>query len=256
MMLAQRRLFVVRLLYLNLFYIIFYTACLLSLHNTHLFILGFYPIQIKYHPLRRILPISLGNAVTIESSRSQDQDSYDYTISPETKVSKAQIKKVVSTLAFLNGPVTNIKGIGPKTAASMAKLGLTSPQKLLFHFPVKVIDRGDLIEDVNSINVSDGDYIKLLLTVESYPRGNVVKAITRDSANNRIDVLYFFRGNRGKAAAVAMKKMGPVGSKRIVSGKIKRNNYNGKFQCYDIINPDLIESISDHTTLGLSLFIN
>ena len=68
--------------------------------------------------------------------------------------------------------------------------------------------------------------------------------------------MYLFRNNLGKTAAVAMKKIGVVGLKIIDSGNMKRNYYNGKFQCYDIINPDLIESISDHSTLGLSLFVN
>ena len=52
-----------------------------------------------------------------------------------------------------------------------------------------------------------------------------------------------------------MKKICVVGLKIIISGKIKRNNFNGNFQCYDIINPDEI-GISDEATLGLSLFTN
>ena len=180
-----------------------------------------------------------------ENSRSYDN--YIYTTPPDSKVSHEQVKEVIKTLQLLTGPVTNIKGIGPKTAVSLAKLGLTSPLKLLFHFPVKVIDRSNTIENLSLAQIEDGTYVSITVTVEDYPRGKIPKAITRDKGGNRVDILYFFRGNRGRAASAALSALGPVGSKRLVCGKIKRNMYGGSFQCYDIINPDVIEEIEQQS---------
>ena len=179
------------------------------------------------------------------------------TSSSSTAISKAQIKATLSKLKVLRGPIASakIKGIGPKTAQSLAKgLGLQSPLDLLFHFPTKVLDRTNLITDIASyaedIGITDGDYISIALTIESFPRGRVAKAITRDDANNRVDVVYFFGvGTRGSASAhsTAFRVFGPPGSKRVVCGKIKQNMYGGRFQAFEIINPDVVTPFDDAT---------
>eukprot|EP00816_Leptocylindrus_hargravesii_P001753 CAMPEP_0196808816 /NCGR_PEP_ID=MMETSP1362-20130617/8801_1 /TAXON_ID=163516 /ORGANISM="Leptocylindrus danicus, Strain CCMP1856" /LENGTH=1073 /DNA_ID=CAMNT_0042183293 /DNA_START=242 /DNA_END=3463 /DNA_ORIENTATION=+ len=166
-------------------------------------------------------------------------------------VNKVQIETTLSALKELRGPLVSakIKGIGPKTAESLAKMGLRSPLELLFHFPVKVLDRSSLITNIGSCaeKINDGGYICIALTIESFPRGRVAKAIARDDANNRVDVVYFFGvGTRNSSAhSTAFKMFGPPGSKRVVCGKIKRNMYGGRFQGYEILNPDIVTTLDN-----------
>ncbi len=199
------------------------------------------------------LPLHLSSSGT--GHDTEHSDSYlEYDVPPDRKLSHNQIEQAMSSLHLLLGPLTNIKGIGPSTATAFSKLKLYRPIDLLFHFPVKIQDYGcdfGVSKNIKSsfIEVSDRDKsvsVCLELTVEGFFVGkNIHKAITRDKAGNRVDVLFFHRTRKGLfAAKKAMEKMGSEGSKRIVFGKAKQNFFGGTFQCFDLVNPVRIDSVA------------
>ena len=47
----------------------------------------------------------------------------------------------MSTPDLAHYPITDLKGVGPKVAERLAKLGISSVQDMLFHLPLRYEDR-------------------------------------------------------------------------------------------------------------------
>ena len=122
--------------------------------------------------------------------------------------------------------VTYVKGVGPKVAAILNKLGIFTASDLLFYLPRKHIDysKRTLIKNlVESENTTVFGYIK---RVEAFttPKGlGVVKVKIQDETGSFI--LNFFNKSN-KYALERTKKQFPQGAGIIISGTVKINNYD------------------------------
>ncbi len=123
--------------------------------------------------------------------------------------------------------VTYVKGVGPKVAAILNKLGIFTASDLLFYLPRKHIDysKRTLIK-----NLQEGDdttvfgYIK---RVEAFttPKGlGVVKVKIQDETGSFI--LNFFYGKSSKYSLERTKSQFPQGAGIIVSGTVKINKFD------------------------------
>ena len=108
-----------------------------------------------------------------------------------------------------------LDGVGPKTAAHMAQLGISAPRDLLFALPYAVIDRR------RSATIRGHDLPKTLttsVTILSHHsprnRSGAYRVHVRD-AETEFQLVYFH------ARGDYLKKLLPVGETRIVSGKVE-----------------------------------
>ncbi len=124
--------------------------------------------------------------------------------------------------------VTYIKGVGPKIAYILNKLGIYTANDLLYYFPRKHIDYStrtrirDLKEGENTT------IFGIIKSVEAFTTKNnlgVVKVRIADNSG-RIN-LNFFASKSSKYVLERMKKQFPKGSGIMVSGTAKFNSYDG-----------------------------
>ncbi len=141
---------------------------------------------------------------------------------PKEEVTTAE-KKSLS-----QADVTYIKGVGPKIAYLLNKLGIYTANDLLYYFPRKHVDYStrtrirDLEEGMNTT------IFGTIRGVEAYTTKNnlgVVKVKIADGSG-RIS-LNFFASKASKFVMERMKKQFPKGSGIMVSGTAKFNSYDG-----------------------------
>lgn len=111
--------------------------------------------------------------------------------------------------------VTSLDGVGPKTAASMEKLGLSRVRDLLLHPPSRLTDRR-LRADLTG--VPDGEIATVRVTIgehrPSRRRGGPYRVAVEDGGAGFY--LVFFR-----ARSDWLERLLPVGEVRVVSGKVE-----------------------------------
>jgi hypothetical protein len=94
---------------------------------------------------------------------------------------------------FLSEPVTKVKGVGSKFAECLDKLGIVTVSDLLFHFPVKMLDRRELKTDISES--VEGSTVSFKLTATSRMKKGMGRAphvfTCIDSKGNEIDIQYF-----------------------------------------------------------------
>jgi ATP-dependent DNA helicase RecG len=120
-----------------------------------------------------------------------------------------------------------LKGVGPKMAKPLSRLGLKRVVDLLFHLPVSWIDR-KRVERLDDGDV--GKVITIALTARDYRQAGGVRSPLRihaeDQGGDYVTLTYF--RNPGWA-----KQQHPLGQPRLVSGKLDR--YGQELQ---IVHPD------------------
>jgi len=111
--------------------------------------------------------------------------------------------------------LTTLKGVGPKTAKHLDQLGISVPRDLLLHLPHGVIDRRlrDTIKGAPTPGI-----ITVEVTVTAHRpaarRGGAYRVLVEDQVEDFPVVFFHARGDY-------LKKLMPVGSRRIVSGKLE-----------------------------------
>ncbi len=118
------------------------------------------------------------------------------------------------TLAFLGRDIQYIKGVGPKRASYLKKLGIAKVGDLLMHFPTRYEDRSRFtpISKVNS-----GDYVTVKGEIRArddiftFRRKRITKAIV-DDGSEKIVCVWFNQPY--------MKNLLPIGKEIILSGKV------------------------------------
>ena len=124
--------------------------------------------------------------------------------------------------------VTYIKGVGPKIAYMLNKLGIYTANDLLYYFPRKHIDYSTR---TRIRDLKDGETTTIfgvIKSVEAFTTKNnlgVVKVRIADNSG-RIN-LNFFASKSSKFVLERMKKQFPKGSGIMVSGTAKFNSYDG-----------------------------
>ncbi len=116
----------------------------------------------------------------------------------------------------LFGSLTALKGIGGRTAAHLARLGLSRVVDLLWHLPTGVIDRSYRPQ---AAVAADGAIatltVRILEHLPAPPGGRRPYRVRASDDSGEID-LVFFSTHRGYIA-----EMLPVGATRIISGKVE-----------------------------------
>lgn len=146
----------------------------------------------------------------------------EYLSMPETK--QISEKKPISQL-----DVMYIKGIGPKIAYMLNKLGIYTASDLLYYFPRKHVDYStrtrirDLKEGMTTT------IFGVIKSVEAFTTKNNLGVIKVRITDNTGSInLSFFASKSSKFVLERMKSQFPKGSGIMVSGVVKLNSYDGR----------------------------
>ena len=166
----------------------------------------------------------------------------EYLTPKESEVESTTEKKPIAQT-----DVMYIKGIGPKNAYLLNKLGIYTASDLLYYFPRKHVDystRTRIRDLENGMNTTIFGTIK---TVEAFTTKNnlgVIKVGIADGSG-RLN-LNFFASKSSKFVMERMKKQFPKGSGIMVSGTAKFNSYDGMMTLdkptYSIMDDDILNT--------------
>lgn len=130
-------------------------------------------------------------------------------------------------------PVQFVKGVGPRIANLLAKLDISTVEKLLCHYPRKHLDF------LNREHIRDlviGEEVSIFGTIRSVSayqakRGNVsiLSAIISDGTGSII-VSRFVGGKSNKYLLDRYKEQFPKGAQVLASGVVERDDYSGKLK--------------------------
>lgn len=182
------------------------------------------------------------------------------------KVLKSEIKtkeepqNVYSdTSAKLKNPaetdVTYVKGVGPKVAYSLNKLGIYTAQDLIFYLPRKHIDYSSrtLIRDLEEgQSTTVFGYIKSVSAFNSKNNLTVVKVKIADESG--YFELGFFQAKGNRFTLERTKAQFPVNAGIMVSGTVKLNKFDRKLTfdkpSYSIMTGEFLENGSSNLNLA------
>ncbi len=121
-----------------------------------------------------------------------------------------------------------IKGVGPKIAYLLNKLGIYTANDLLYYFPRKHIDYSSHTRIRDLEEGMDTTIFGIIKSVESFTTKNNLGVIKVRIADNSGKIsLNFFASKPSKFVLERMKKQFPKGSGIMVSGRAKFNSYDG-----------------------------
>ena len=185
------------------------------------------------------------------------------------KVIKSEIKQKNSatvtddtaktTKPFSTNPsevdVMYVKGVGPKLAYKLNKMGIYTAQDLIMYFPKRHIDYSarTLIRDLKEgENTTVFGYIKSVSAFNSKNNLSVVKVVISDESGNL--ELGFFQAKSNRFMLERIKAQFPVHAGIMVSGKVKLNNYNKKLTIdkpsYSIMTGEFLENSNSNLNIG------
>ena len=143
--------------------------------------------------------------------------------------------------------VTYIKGVGPKVATLLNKLGIFTASDLLFYIPKKHIDysKRTLIRKlVDGENTTVFGYIKQVEAFTTSKALGVVKVKIQDETGSI--VLNFFQNKTNRYSLERTKSQFPKGAGIVISGTVKTNSYDKTKTLvnttYSIMSGDFLES--------------
>ncbi len=125
--------------------------------------------------------------------------------------------------------VTYVKGVGPKIAYYLNKLGIYTAQDLITYFPRKHIDYSSrtLIKKLKEgESTTVFGYVKSVSAFNTKNNLSVVRVIIQDESGSL--ELSFFQAKATRVMQERIKSQFPVNAGIMVSGIVKRNNYTGK----------------------------
>ena len=143
--------------------------------------------------------------------------------------------------------VTYVKGVGPKVAYSLNKLGIYTAQDLIFYLPRKHIDYSSrtLIRDLQEgQSTTIFGYVKSVSAFNSKNNLSVVKVKIADESGT-IE-LGFFQAKGNRFTLERTKAQFPVNAGIMVSGTVKMNNYDHRLTfdkpSYSIMTGEFLEN--------------
>lgn len=125
--------------------------------------------------------------------------------------------------------VMYIKGVGPKVAYKLNKLGIFTAQDLMMHFPKKHIDYSSrtLIRDLKEGQTTTVfGFIKSVSSFNTRNNLSVTRVVIGDESG-RFE-LSFFNAKGNRYLLQRMKTQFPQNAGIMVSGVVKMNNYSGQ----------------------------
>ena len=165
------------------------------------------------------------------------------------KTSSGKIKSAKDT------DVMYMKGVGPKIAYKLNKLGIYTIQDLIMYFPKKHIDYSSrtLIKNLkeNETTTVFG-YIKSVSAFNTKNNLSVVKVSVADESG-KVE-LGFFQAKSNRFMLERVKSQFPVNAGIMVSGKVKRNNFDGRLTfdkpSYSIMSGEFLEDKTSNLNIG------
>ena len=151
--------------------------------------------------------------------------------------------------------VMYIKGVGPKVAYKLNKLGIYTAQDLIMYFPKKHIDYSSrtLIRNLKEgENTTVFGYIKSVSAFNTKNNLAVVKVTVADESG-RLE-LSFFHAKSNRYMLERVKAQFPSNAGIMLSGTVKRNNYDGKLTFdkpnYSIMTGEFLEDKNSNLNLA------
>lgn len=151
--------------------------------------------------------------------------------------------------------VMYMKGVGPKIAYKLNKLGIYTAQDLIMYFPKKHIDYSSrtLIRNLKEgENTTVFGYIRSVSAFNTKNSLSVVKVSVTDESG-RIE-LSFFQAKSNRFMLERIKSQFPVNAGIMLSGKVKRNNFDGKLTFdkpnYSIMTGEFLEDKNSNLNLA------
>lgn len=151
--------------------------------------------------------------------------------------------------------VMYMKGVGPKIAYKLNKLGIYTVQDLMMYFPKKHIDYSSrtLIRDLKEGETTTVfGYIKSVSAFNTQKKLSVVKVTIADESG-RLD-LSFFQAKSNRFMLERTKSQFPINAGIMLSGKVKRNNYDGKLTfdkpTYSIMTGEFLENQNSNLNIA------
>ncbi len=151
--------------------------------------------------------------------------------------------------------VMYMKGVGPKIAYKLNKLGIYTVQDLMMYFPKKHIDYSSrtLIRDLKEGETTTVfGYIKSVSAFDTQKKLSVVKVAIADESG-RLD-LSFFQAKSNRFMLERTKSQFPINAGIMLSGKVKRNNYDGKLTfdkpTYSIMTGEFLENQNSNLNIA------
>lgn len=172
------------------------------------------------------------------------------------KPSKSEISNAPElTKSAKNTDVMYMKGVGPKIAYKLNKLGIYTVQDLMLYFPKKHIDYSSrtLIRDLKEGETTTVfGYIKSVSAFNTQKKLSVVKVTVADESG-RLD-LSFFQAKSNRFMLERTKSQFPINAGIMLSGKVKRNNYDGKLTfdkpTYSIMTGEFLEDKNSNLNIA------
>lgn len=151
--------------------------------------------------------------------------------------------------------VMYMKGVGPKIAYKLNKLGIYTAQDLIMYFPKKHIDYSSrtLIRNLKEgENTTVFGYIRSVSAFNTKNNLSIVKVTVTDESG-RIE-LSFFQAKSNRFMLERIKSQFPVNAGIMLSGKVKRNNFDGKLTFdkpnYSIMTGEFLEDKNSNLNLA------
>ncbi len=151
--------------------------------------------------------------------------------------------------------VMYIKGVGPKVAYKFNKLGIFTAQDLMMYFPKKHIDYSSrtLIRDLKEGQTTTVfGYIKSVSSFNTRNNLAITKVVISDESG-RFE-LNFFNAKGNKYLLERMKAQFPQNAGIMISGTVKRNNYNNQLTMdkpsYSIMSGEFLENQSSNLNIA------
>ena len=152
--------------------------------------------------------------------------------------------------------VMYMKGVGPKIAYKLNKLGIYTVQDLMMYFPKKHIDYSSrtLIKDLKEGETTTVfGYIRSVSAFNTQKKLSVVKVTIGDESGRLLD-LSFFQAKSNRFMLERTKSQFPVNAGIMLSGKVKRNNYDGKLTfdkpTYSIMTGEFLEDKNSNLNIA------
>ena len=180
-------------------------------------------------------------------------------IKSEIKTSKVPPEEISENHEIPKNPnevdVMYVKGVGPKVAYKLNKLGIYTANDLMCYFPKKHVDYSSrtLIK-----NLKEGDnttvfgYIKSVSAFNTKNNLSVVKVTVADESGNL--ELSFFNAKGNRFTLERTKAQFPHNAGIMLSGTVKVNNYNKKLTIdkptYSIMTGEFLEGNNTNLNLG------
>ena len=190
------------------------------------------------------------------NERRKSIDTLIRVLKSETTPEEQSEKKISGKLKpAKDTDVMYMKGVGPKIAYKLNKLGIYSAQDLIMYFPKKHIDYSSrtLIKHLKEgENTTIFGYIKSVSAFNTKNKLSVVKVDVTDESG-RLE-LSFFQAKSNRFMLERVKAQFPVNAGIMVSGTVKRSSYDGKLTFdkpnYSIMTGEFLEDKNANLNLA------